>query len=78
MKEPWLEQFEQYFGDMQLDPNDAAKFVFATGWNCALQEMLQFLMTAPMERDTKASFAVFLQHRMCLDPTRTGEQSNDH
>jgi hypothetical protein len=60
--------FELIYGDLGLSPNDAARWVFATGWNCALQEMLDYVTRAPLERDTQASFAVFLQNKMCVDP----------
>jgi hypothetical protein len=63
-----MEHFEQNYGALRLDPSDAARYVFATGWNCALQEFLRHIMAMPMERDTKASFAVFLQTQMCVDP----------
>jgi hypothetical protein len=62
------EHYEALYGDLGLSPKDAAKWVFASGWNSALSETLERIKTMPLERDTKASFQVFIQNMMHVDP----------
>jgi len=63
-----LQHFDQLYGDLVLSPQDAAKWVFASGWNSALTELLDRLHQMPMDTDTKASFAVYFQQMMHVDP----------
>ena len=63
-----LQHFDQLYGDLGLSPQDAAKWVFASGWNSALTELLDRLHQMPMDTDTKASFAVYFQQMMHVDP----------
>lgn len=63
-----LQHFDQLYGDLGLSPQDAAKWVFASGWNSALTELLDRLPQMPMATDTKASFAVYFQQMMHVDP----------
>jgi hypothetical protein len=63
-----LDHFERHYGDMQLDPQDAAKWVFLSGWNSALEEMMNRIRKMPLETDTKASFQVYMQEMMHIDP----------
>jgi hypothetical protein len=63
-----VEHYEALYGDLGLSPKDAAKWVFASGWNSALSETLERIKTMPLERDTKASFQVFIQNMMHVDP----------
>ena len=35
------EHFEDLYGEMNLSPRDAARWVFASGWNSALEELLK-------------------------------------
>lgn len=63
-----LDHYEALYGDLGLSPQDAAKWVFATGWNSAMSEVLDRIKTMPLERDTKASFQVFIQNMMHIDP----------
>jgi hypothetical protein len=56
------EHYEALYGDLGLSPKDAAKWVFASGWNSALSETLERIKTMPLERDTKASSGVYSKH----------------
>ena len=35
------DQYERLYGDLGLHPQDAAKWVFASGWNCAIEAKLR-------------------------------------
>ena len=63
-----LDHYQDLYGDLDLSPNDAAKWVFASGWNSALSELLAQIKAMPLERDTKASFMVYVQNQMHIDP----------
>jgi hypothetical protein len=63
-----VDHFQDLYGDLGLSPNDAAKWVFASGWNSALSELLAQIKAMPLERDTKASFLVYIQTMMHVDP----------
>lgn len=65
-----LEHFKDLYGAMDLSENDAARNVFLSGWNSALEEVLQRINRMPLEKDTRASFAVYLQNMMVVDPSR--------
>lgn len=60
--------FDDLYGDLGLSPNDAAKWVFVSGWNCAMQEAMQRVQAMPLEADTKASFVVYFQQLMQVEP----------
>ena len=62
-----LEHFKDLYGAMDLSENDAARNVFLSGWNSALEEVLQRINRMPLEKDTRASFAVYLQNMMLID-----------
>lgn len=64
-----LDHYEKLYGDLNLSPQDAAKWVFASGWNSALTELLERIKTMPVEADTRASFAVYFQQMMHVDPS---------
>jgi len=64
-----LEHFEHLYGEFALSPNDAARWVFASGWNCAMQEALERVKTMPIDDSTKAAFAVYFQTMMHVDPS---------
>jgi hypothetical protein len=64
-----LEHYDQLYGDLGLSPNDAAKWVFISGWNSAMQEALERIQAMPLQPDTKASFAVYFQQMMHIDPS---------
>jgi hypothetical protein len=63
-----MEHFRDLYGAMDLSENDAARNVFLSGWNSALVEVLTRVNRMPLEKDTRASFAVYLQNMMQLDP----------
>lgn len=60
--------YERLYGDLGLHPQDAAKWVFASGWNCAIEEMIQRVNAMPFGADTRASFAVYLGSMMHIEP----------
>lgn len=64
-----LDHFDKLYGDIELSPKDAAKWVFASGWNSALTEMMVRLNKMPLGTDTRASFAVYFQQMMHVDPS---------
>jgi hypothetical protein len=64
-----LEHYDQLYGDLGLSPNDAAKWVFISGWNSAMTEAMQRVNAMPFGNDTKASFAVYFQQMMVIDPS---------
>ena len=63
-----LQHFDQLYGDIGLSPQDAARWVFVSGWNIAMQEAMQRVQTMPLQADTKASFSVYFQQMMHIDP----------
>jgi hypothetical protein len=64
-----LDHYDRLYGDMGLHPQDAARFVFVSGWNSAMQEAMQRVNTMPFGNDTRASFAVYFQQMMVVDPS---------
>lgn len=64
-----LDHFNQLYGDLGLSPQDAAKWVFVSGWNSAMQEAMQRVNVMPFPADTRASFAVYFQQMMQIDPS---------
>lgn len=65
-----VEHFRDLFGDMELSEDDAAQWVFVSGWNTAMVEIMERISRMPLEKDTRASFAVYLQNLMVVDPSR--------
>ena len=63
-----LQHFEQLYGDIGLSPQDAARWVFVSGWNSAMQEAMQRVQAMPLHADTKASFSIYFQQMMHIDP----------
>ncbi len=64
-----LGHYDRLYGDLGLSPKDAAKWVFVSGWNSAMQEALERIQAMPLQPDTKASFAVYFQQMMHIDPS---------
>lgn len=64
-----LEHYDRLYGDLGLTPQDAAKFVFVSGWNSAMQEAMTRVNLMPFPADTRASFAVYFQQMMEFDPS---------
>jgi len=69
-----LEHYDRLYGDLGLTPQDAAKFVFVSGWNSAMQEAMTRVNAMPFGDDTRASFAVYFQQMMMIDPTELQEK----
>lgn len=69
-----LDHYDRLYGDLGLNPQDAAKFVFVSGWNSAMQEAMQRVNMMPFPDDTRASFAVYFQNMMMVDPSDIQEK----
>ena len=69
-----LDHYDRLYGDLGLTPQDAAKFVFVSGWNSAMQEAMTRVNLMPFPNDTRASFAVYFQQMMMIDPTELQEK----
>ena len=63
-----MEHFEQLYGELNLAPQDAAKWVFASGWNSALTELLRQVGGLPLDKDTRACMAVQISQMMHINP----------
>jgi len=63
-----LQHFEHLYGTLLLDNQDAAKWIFLSGWNSAIEEMIDRIRKMPLETDTRASFIVYLQGMMHVNP----------
>ncbi|MFN7302187.1 MAG: hypothetical protein ACK5U7_12005 [Bacteroidota bacterium] len=64
-----LSHYNRLYGDLGLSPKDAAQWVFVSGWNSAMQEALERIQAMPLQPDTRASFAVYFQQMMHIDPS---------
>lgn len=64
-----LGHYDRLYGDLGLSPKDAAQWVFVSGWNSAMQEALERIQAMPLQPDTKASFAIYFQQMMHIDPS---------
>lgn len=64
-----MEHFRNLYGAMDLSENDAARHIFLSGWNSALEELMERIHRMPIEKDTRASFQVYMQQMMIIDPT---------
>lgn len=62
-----LDHYDRLYGDLGLTPKDAAQWVFLSGWNSCLEELMKRLNKMPLERDTRASFALYFQDMMHID-----------
>jgi hypothetical protein len=69
-----LEHFDKLYGDLNLSPEDAAKWVFLSGWNSAMQEAMKRVNAMPFGDDTRASFAVYFQQMMVISPDEIKEK----
>ena len=63
------DHYERLYGDLGLHPKDAARWVFASGWNSALEELMKRVNAMPFGDDTRASFAVYIGSMMHIDPS---------
>lgn len=64
------DHYERLFGEFGLSPQDAARWVFASGWNAALEEFMKRINEMPMEKDTRASFATYIVQMMHIEANR--------
>lgn len=69
-----LDHYDRLFGDLGLHPQDAARWVFVSGWNSAMQEAMKRVNAMPFPADTRASFAVYFQQMMHIDPSEIQEK----
>jgi hypothetical protein len=69
-----LQHYDRLYGDMGLHPQDAAKFVFVSGWNSAMEETMKRVNAMPFGADTRASFAVYFQQMMHIDTSTIQEK----
>lgn len=69
-----LQHYDRLYGDMGLHPQDAAKFVFVSGWNSAMEEAMKRVNAMPFGADTRASFAVYFQQMMHIDMSTIQEK----
>jgi len=63
-----VNHFRDLYGAMDLSENDTARHIFLSGWNSALSELMERIHTMPIEKDTRASFQVYMHNMMQLDP----------
>ena len=68
------DHYERLYGEFGLSPQDAARWVFASGWNAALEEFMKRLNAMPFGDDTRASFAVYIGSMMHIDPSEIQEK----
>ena len=68
------DHYERLYGDLGLHPKDAARWVFASGWNSALEELMKRVNAMPFGDDTRASFAVYIGQMMHVDPNTISER----
>jgi hypothetical protein len=61
-----LEHFDKLYG--HLPPDDDAMWTFVSGWNSAMSEAMQRVNAMPFGNDTRASFAIYFQQMMLVNP----------
>ena len=66
--------YDRLYGDLGLNPQDAARWVFASGWNSALEEFMKRLRAMPLGDDTRASFMVYVGQMMHINPDEIREK----
>ena len=64
------DHYERLYGDFGLSPKDAARWVFASGWNAALEEFMKRLNAMPLGADTRASCAVYIVQMMHIEANK--------
>lgn len=69
-----LEHYDRLYGDVGLHPQDAARFVFVSGWNSAMEEAMNRVNAMPFGNDTRASFAIYFQQMMMVNPSDIQEK----
>ena len=68
------DHYDRLYGDLGLNPQDAARWVFASGWNSALEEFMNRLRAMPLGDDTRASFMVYIGQMMHINPAEIREK----
>ena len=68
------DHYERLYGEFGLSPQDAARWVFASGWNSALEELMKRVNAMPFGNDTRASFAVYIGQMMHINPDEIQEK----
>ena len=68
------DHYDRLYGDLGLNPQDAARWVFASGWNSALEEFMKRLRAMPLGDDTRASFMVYVGQMMHINPDEIREK----
>lgn len=68
------DHYDRLFGDLGLHPQDAARWVFVSGWNSAMQEAMNRVNAMPFPADTRASFAIYFQQMIHIDPSEIQEK----
>ena len=68
------DHYDRLYGDLGLHPQDAARWVFASGWNSALEEFMKRLRAMPLGDDTRASFMVYVGQMMHINPAEIQEK----
>lgn len=63
-----LDHFKHLYGDMPLEDPEAVSWIFVCGWNSAMEEAMKRVNAMPFGADTRASFAVYFQQMMHIDP----------
>ena len=69
-----FEHYDRLYGDLNLSPEDAAKWVFLSGWNSAMSEAMKRVNAMPFGNDTRASFAIYFQQMMVISPNELKEK----
>jgi len=64
-----FDHYDRLYGDVGLHPQEAAQFVFVSGWNSAMEEAMKRVNAMPFGNDTRASFAIYFQQMMVVDPS---------
>lgn len=67
-----MNHYDRLFGEFGLSPQDAAKWVFASGWNACIEEMLTRALKLHLDADTHLVLSDF------LDKVRHVEESDLH
>ena len=69
-----LGHYDRIYSDLGLNHQDAARFVFISGWNSAMEEVMKRVNAMPFGNDTRASFAIYFQQMMVIDPSDIQEK----
>jgi len=62
-----MHHYDRIFGSYGLSPQDAARYVFASGWNACLQEMLTRALEFQLDEETRGVLSEFLDGLRHID-----------